>query len=97
MDIPHQELHRIWVRALAGLPGAETELEALHAKHPELVERFERFKTTLDRIRSGKTKKRKKPTRKANPTNWTKAQDSFLSSTTGSVKLVQGGATGLKR
>ena len=97
MNIPTHRLQRIWALSMAGDPEAIAEMNRLHSRYPELNERYKRFKLAILRIRSGATKKVKRSPPKGNPTQWTKNKEKFFESTTGSVRLVQGGATGLKR
>jgi len=97
MKIPTYKIQRIWALSMAGNPEAMAEMQKLHARYPELNERYALFRAAINRIRSGEAKKRKKTRHKAEPTTWTRAQDKFESSTAGNVVIVQGGATGLKR
>lgn len=97
MNVSTHKLQRIWALSMAGNADAIAEMQRLHARYPELNERYQRFKAAIQRIRSGSAKKTKKGGVRGGPTPWTKNQEKFLTSTTGSVKLVQGGATGLKR
>jgi len=97
MHITDEELRRIWALSMAGDPGAVAKKQSLHAQNPELDARFERYKVTINRIRTEVPKKPKRNGFKGEPTTWTRAKDKFQSSTTGNVVLVQGGSTGLKR
>lgn len=97
MNIPTHKLQRIWALAMAGNQEAITEMQKIHARYPELDERYSRFRSAINRIRSGEAKKRKRSGFKGEPTTWTKAKEKFESSTTGNVVIVQGGGTGLKR
>lgn len=96
MKIADSRIRRVWAMSIGGFPDAVAEKERLHAQHPELDALFEEFKVVLKRSRGAK-KKKKKVVRKPSPTVWTRAQEKFLTSTTGNAVPVQGGGTGLKR